>query len=157
MERQNCLIVLFSPNTFTLCGHFISAPPSKMREPYSNHSVCPSVCLSTLRCNAITQKVFNLEMEDKKRKTPIDFGVNRSKVKVIVTCPQRGPLWLCQFSSYVMWTCYYFMWTCYYVRWRCWLKLCNSRQDEQNFRGVFVMTWKGKSRRHYDLQLERDL
>ena len=30
----------------------IRAPPSKMREPYSNHSVClsvcPSVCLSTL-------------------------------------------------------------------------------------------------------------
>ena len=26
-------------------------------------------------------------MEDKERKTPIDFGVKRSKVKVIVTCP----------------------------------------------------------------------
>ena len=39
-------------------------------------------------------------MEDKERKTPIDFGVKRSKVKVIVTCTQRGPLWLCQFSSY---------------------------------------------------------
>ena len=64
------------------------APPSKMREPYSNHLVClsvhPSVCLSTSRCNAITRKVFDLEtsyfilhtqMEDKERKTPIDFGV----------------------------------------------------------------------------------
>ena len=40
-------------------------PPSKMREPYSNHfvrlSVCPSVRLSTLRCNAITRKVLDLE------------------------------------------------------------------------------------------------
>ena len=41
-------------------------------------------------------------MEDKERKTPIDFGVKRSKVKVKVTCPQRGPLWLCQFSSFHM-------------------------------------------------------
>ena len=39
-------------------------------------------------------------MEDKERKTPIDFGVKRSKVKVKLTCPQLGPLWLCQFSSY---------------------------------------------------------
>ena len=31
-------------------------------------------------------------MEDKERKTPIDFGVNRSKVKVIVTCPPSGAL-----------------------------------------------------------------
>ena len=38
-------------------------------------------------------------MEDKERKTPIDFGVKRSKVKVKLTCQQRGPLWLCQFSS----------------------------------------------------------
>ena len=28
-------------------------------------------------------------MDDKERKTHIDFGVNRSKVKVIVTFPQR--------------------------------------------------------------------
>ena len=39
----------------------IRAPPSKMREPYSNHCVCLSVRLSTLRCNAITQTVFDLE------------------------------------------------------------------------------------------------
>ena len=30
-------------------------------------------------------------MEDKERKTPIDFRVKRSKVKVIVTCPPAGP------------------------------------------------------------------
>ena len=46
----------------------IRAPPSKMREPYSNHfvrlSVRPSVRLSVcphFLCNAITQKVFDLE------------------------------------------------------------------------------------------------
>ena len=50
----------------------IRAPPSKMREPYSNHSVClsvrpsvlsvcPSFCPSTLCCNAITQKFLNLQ------------------------------------------------------------------------------------------------
>ena len=81
-----------------------------MREPYSNHfvclsvrlsvrlsvclSVCPSVGLSTLCCNAITQTVFDLQTSyfiDKERKTPIDFGVKRSKVKVIVTCFRTGP------------------------------------------------------------------
>ena len=64
------------PCQFSICyiqkisRHWIiRAPSSKMREPYSNHfvclsvfpSVCPSVRLSTLRCNAITRKVFYLE------------------------------------------------------------------------------------------------
>ena len=78
----------------TLSFVFIRAPPSKIREPYSNHFVCLSVCLSTLRCNAMTQRsvqprdfILHTQMEDKERKTPIDFGVKRSKVKVIVTCP----------------------------------------------------------------------
>ena len=47
----------------TVC--IIRAPPSKMREPYSNHCVClsvrPSVCPSTLCCNAITKKCLNLQ------------------------------------------------------------------------------------------------
>ena len=34
---------------------------------------------------------IHTQMEDKERKTPIDFGVKRSKVKVIVTCPPAGP------------------------------------------------------------------
>ena len=68
-----CLSILIS-FSFSI---IIRAPPSKMREPYSNHFVCPSVrlsvrpsvrlsvCLSvrlsTLRCNAITRKVFDLD------------------------------------------------------------------------------------------------
>ena len=40
--------------------YLIRARPSKIREPYSNNSVCPSVCTSTLCCNAITQKYLNV-------------------------------------------------------------------------------------------------
>ena len=45
-----------------------------------------SVRLSTLYCNAITQKsqptnfILHTRIEDRERKTPIDFGVERLKV-----------------------------------------------------------------------------
>ena len=49
-------------------------------------SVCPYLCPSTLRCNVITQKSFQpryfilQKTDDDERKTPIDFGVQRSIV-----------------------------------------------------------------------------
>ena len=52
--------VLLSPHWNT---SIIRAPPSKMQEPYSNHSVRLSVhlsvCPSTLCCNVISQKDIN--------------------------------------------------------------------------------------------------
>ena len=49
-------------------------------------SVRPSVCPSTLCCNAITKNVsifkLHTQIEVRERKTPIDFGVKRLKVKV---------------------------------------------------------------------------
>ena len=65
-----------------------------MREPYSNHSVRLSVCPSvrpsvypsTLCCNAIskisqpTNFILHPQIQDRERKTPIDFGVKWLKV-----------------------------------------------------------------------------
>ena len=58
---SNMKILNITFDTLTTLEIIIRAPPLKMREPYSNHLVCPSVRLSTLRCNAITRKVFDLE------------------------------------------------------------------------------------------------
>ena len=38
-----------------------------------------------------TNFILHTQIEDRERKTPIDFGVKMSKVKVIVTCPPAGP------------------------------------------------------------------
>ena len=105
--EQNIYIFTVPVGNIGSLNTLVRAPPSKMREPYSNHFVClsdcPSVCLSvrlsTLCCNAIT----------KIRKTPIDFGVKRSKVKVIVTCPPSGALSDC--VSFLVFTCFQYQ-TC---------------------------------------------
>ena len=62
-------------------------------------SVHPSVCLSTLRCNAITKTVFNLQTSyfihrwRIKKGRRLDFGVKRLKVKVIYSdMPPSGAL-----------------------------------------------------------------
>ena len=88
--------------------------------PYSIHLVCQclsvrqvclSVCLSTLRCNAITRKVFDLETSYclytvwriKKGRHAMDFGVKivKGQGHSDIGC-QQGPLWLCQFSSFIV-------------------------------------------------------
>ena len=51
----------------------------------SRHGRCrsPIIC-----CNTIPQKtlILHTEMEDHEEKTPVDLGVKRSRIKVILTC-----------------------------------------------------------------------
>ena len=60
--------------TLNLCNLWPTHNPSKMREPNSNHFVCLSI-------PTLIKEAFNLHKQivDNERKTPINFGVQRSR------------------------------------------------------------------------------